>query len=162
MIWSKFASAAPELASEGARRLKDLALVATIRKDGTPRISPVEPFITKGHLLLGMMSSLKASDLLRDPRCLVHNPVSDPQGSEGEFKLRGLAVRVSDDRLWAAYSDSYKAKWGRKPPPPFPRHLFSLDIHEAVSVDWDTKSSVMITRTWTSSSGVKTKKRRYP
>jgi len=67
MIWSEFEAAAPEMARLGAEHLlrTGLAIVATIREDGTPRIGPVEPFVARGHLLLGMMRSQKVFDLLR-------------------------------------------------------------------------------------------------
>ena len=52
-------------------------LVATIRRDGTPRLSPVEPFVLDGELWLSMMlGSRKAADLQRDPRVLVHSIVT--------------------------------------------------------------------------------------
>ena len=74
-----------------------LALVGTLRRDGWPRISPVEPFIVDGNLYLGMMwRSRKALDLLRDPRCVVHSTVVDRKGSEGEFKVYGHAVDTTD------------------------------------------------------------------
>ena len=46
-----------------------------------------------GQLALGMMwRSMKALDLLRDPRCVVHSVVSDKDGTEGEFKVYGRAA----------------------------------------------------------------------
>ena len=71
MHWNEFATAAPELARLGEERFEKwgLCLVGTIRKDGSPRISPVEPLITGGKLYLGMMwRSKKALDLIRDSR----------------------------------------------------------------------------------------------
>src|SRR2546428_8549026 len=105
MIWKDFENAAAQLAGLGAERLlrTGLAIVATIRKDGTPRIDPVEPFFSHGHLLLGMMRSQKAFDLLRDPRCLLHRSISDPGGAEGEFDLLGWAVDRRDGDLWGGY-----------------------------------------------------------
>ena len=88
MIWKDFENAAAQLAGLGAERLlrTGLAIIATIRKDGTPRIDPVEPFFSHGHLLLGMMRSQKAFDLLRDPRCLLHHggrhTVRTPTGAD--------------------------------------------------------------------------------
>ncbi|HEY8492219.1 MAG TPA: pyridoxamine 5'-phosphate oxidase family protein, partial [Dehalococcoidia bacterium] len=94
MEWQEFEAAAPALARLGRERMEGprLVLVGTIRKDGTPRISPVEPLILAGRLYLGMMwRSTKALDLLRDPRCLVHSIITGKEGTEGEFKLRGRA-----------------------------------------------------------------------
>ena len=94
MIWEEFRLHAPKLAGLGEERFErsGLILLGTLRKNGWPRISPVEAYITDGHLYLGMMwQSLKALDLLRDPRCTVHSVVSKPDGSEGEFKVYGYA-----------------------------------------------------------------------
>lgn len=133
MHWNEFAEAALDLARLGEERFDKwgLCLVGTIRKDGTPRISPVEPLITDGRLYLGMMwRSKKALDLLRDPRCLVHSIISNRAGNEGEFKLRGRAVEISDPEERERYCVALyeKIKWrpeGRE------WHLFALDIDHA-------------------------------
>ena len=84
-----------------------LALVGTLRRDGWPRISPVEPFIANGQLYLGMMwRSVKALDLLRDPRCVVHSTVSDRDGTEGEFKVYGRAREVNDPDELRIFGDA--------------------------------------------------------
>ena len=101
VTWAEFAESAPELAALGVAQFArtGLALVGTLRRDGWPRISPVEPFIANGQLYLGMMwRSVKALDLLRDPRCVVHSTVSNRDGTEGEFKVYGRAVEVTDAR----------------------------------------------------------------
>ena len=69
VTWQEFAEKNPELAAVGEARFRrtGLALVGTLRRDGWPRISPVEPFIVDGKLYLGMMwRSRKALDLFRD------------------------------------------------------------------------------------------------
>ena len=78
MDWEEFKRADPELAALGEERIEatGLVLLGTLRKNGFPRISPVEPLLTMGRLYLGMMwQSRKALDLLRDPRCTVHSTV---------------------------------------------------------------------------------------
>ncbi len=88
MNWAEFAREAPELARLGEQRFRQsgLVLVGTIRRDGAPRISPVEPLIADGQLYLGMMwQSRKALDLLRDPRCLVQSTVRDREDTAGEL-----------------------------------------------------------------------------
>src|SRR5215468_12014809 len=95
MHWSDFERRQPRLAELGHERLMSagVVLVATIRRDGTPRVSPIEPWIMDGVFWLSMMwGSTKAVDLARDPRVLVHNAVASRDGQEGEFKLRGTAV----------------------------------------------------------------------
>ena len=90
-----------------------LALIGTLRRDGWPRISPVEPFITNGQLYLGMMwRSVKALDLLRDPRCTVHSTVSIRDGTEGEFKVYGRAVEVTDPEELRRFCDAVYAAIG--------------------------------------------------
>jgi Pyridoxamine 5'-phosphate oxidase len=161
--WKEFESAAPAMAKIGRKRLGRLALVGTVRRDGTPRISPVEPFIADGQLLLGMMrGSRKALDLLRDPRCVVQNAVSDPEGSQGEFKLRGRAALTREDGTRQAYLKAYARKWKRPPPEPFPSHLFVVDVSEAALIDWMTEEGVMVLKTWTPEAGVSEKRRKYP
>jgi hypothetical protein len=61
MNWGEFSRAAPELAALGEERFErtGLSLVGTITRDGHPRISPVEPYIVDGELLLGMMRALE-------------------------------------------------------------------------------------------------------
>ena len=113
--WAEFAEAAPELASLGEAQFArtGLALVGTLRRDGWPRISPVEPFIANGQLYLGMMwRSAKALDLLRDPRCTVHSTVSDRNGTEGEFKVYGRAVEVTDPKELRQFCDAVYAAIG--------------------------------------------------
>ena len=95
-----------ELAARGLARFDatGLSLIGTLRRDGSPRISAVEPFIFDGELALGMMwRSMKALDLLRDPRCVVHSTISDKDGTEGEFKVYGRAVAVDDPATRARY-----------------------------------------------------------
>ncbi len=92
MKWDEFKAAAPELAEVGEKLFErvGVVLVGTIRKDGSPRISPVEPLFAGGEPYLGMMpESLKAQDLMRDGRCTVHNVIRDKNAPEGEFKVIG-------------------------------------------------------------------------
>ena len=128
--WQEFASHAPELAALGEAQFArtGLALVGTLRRDGWPRISPVEPFIVDGELYLGMMwRSVKALDLLRDPRCVVHSTVSDREGTEGEFKVYGRAVEVNDLEERRRFGDAvYAAIEFRPEEPEF--HCFAIVI----------------------------------
>jgi hypothetical protein len=83
---AEFAEQAPELAALAERRFEEnrLGLVGTLRKDGSPRISPVEVFFVDGVPLLGMMwGSQKALDILRDPRIVVHSTTTNPDATEG-------------------------------------------------------------------------------
>lgn len=133
MNWADFRRAAPELA-EAAEKLLErtgVLLVGTIRKDGSPRISPVEPLFIGDELYLGMMpKSLKAQDLLRDPRCTVHNVISDRMAVEGEFKLHGRARNVEDAGERRLYCDGLEAKIGWSPEG-MEFYLFAINVESA-------------------------------
>jgi len=115
--WHQFALASPELAAIGQKRLEGpgLALVATLRTNGWPRISPVEAFIVDAQLLLGMMwRSKKALDLLRDPRVAVHSVTCDREGAEGDFKVYGRVTDVADPAVRRRYADGTPTSWRRR------------------------------------------------
>jgi hypothetical protein len=160
MIWEAFKKAAPELAALGEARFKrsGVILLGTLRKDGFPRITPVEAFIVDGHLCLGMIwQSRKATDLQRDPRCTIHNTITQKDGTEGEFKLYGRAVEISDLEMRKRYCDTLFEETGWKPEEPA-FHLFSIDIESAafnrfedeavVARRWLPESGVQVVRCW--------------
>ena len=98
MQWDSFERACPEIATIARQRFVDdeLVLVGTIRRDGSPRISPNETDFAAGRLFVSMMwRSRKAVDLLRDPRIVVHSVTANRQGTDGDVKLYG---RVVDER----------------------------------------------------------------
>ena len=164
MKWSAFKAASPNLANETERLFgrRGLALVGTLRKDGSPRISPVEVFFLPQAALLGMMSrSMKALDLLRDPRCVLHTPVSDPNGSEPELKLYGRAMACGKEER-ARYQRAYLKRWKRRTPPNFPAHVFSFEVESVALVRYDTKKMTMIVKRWSSKKGIHESRRQYP
>ena len=133
MRWDEFAAQCPELAQLGEERLRtrELCLVGTLRRNGYPRISPVEPDFVDGELMFGMMwRSPKARDLLRDPRLVVHSVVSDRAGTEGDFKLYGRAQDVRDPDRRARYRATIKARIDWEPEEPN-FHLFAVDVETA-------------------------------
>jgi hypothetical protein len=135
--WADFEAAAPLLAAQGRDLIEQFrfVLIGTIRRDGTPRISPVEARVVRGHLMLVMIpGTLKARDLLHDPRILVNSPVTHPDDPNREFKLRGRVVEIQDQALREATADAIEAvsKWR----PPAGWHYFSLDIEEAAFLAW--------------------------
>lgn len=106
MNWSGVEEAAPELASKVRARFEahGLALLATLRRDGSPRISGIETLFGEGELWLGMMpGSLKARDLLRDPRLALHSATTDKNVAQGDAKLAGRAVHVEDEATFDRY-----------------------------------------------------------
>ena len=133
MNWREFKEAAPELASLAEKLFEQsgVVLIGTIRKDGSPRISPAEFIITDSRLYLGMMwRSLKALDLLRDPRCTVHSSISDRMAPDGEFKLHGRAMDVQDAEERRRYCQALYEKIGWNPED-MQFHLFSIDVQSA-------------------------------
>ncbi|HET9847420.1 MAG TPA: pyridoxamine 5'-phosphate oxidase family protein [Candidatus Dormibacteraeota bacterium] len=100
--WAEFAVAEPELAREVQARfgIRKHNTLATLRKDGSPRISGIEVEFADGELFLGMMpDSRKLHDLRRDPRMALHSPTEDPPDEHadawrGEAKVAGRAVEV--------------------------------------------------------------------
>src|SRR5512132_4280721 len=112
MRWDDLERQAPKLGRVAYERLiaPGVLLVVTLRRDGTPRLSPVEPLILDGDLWLSMMwQSRKATDLRRDDRVLVHSIVTSREGSDGEVKIRGQAVSVDDPGARARYCDAVAA-----------------------------------------------------
>jgi len=100
--WSEVEAAAPQLALvvRGCFAVRKHCTLATLRADGSPRISGTEVEVSEGELWLGSMAgSVKTLDLLRDPRMALHSPTVDPlDGQEsawpGEAKLAGRALEV--------------------------------------------------------------------
>ena len=135
MTWGEFEAGAGPLAALARRRFEDagVVLVGTLRRDGGPRISPVEPLLHDGRLSLGMMwRSMKALDLLRDPRCVVHSTISNKDGTEGEFKVYGRVVAVDDQPTRDRYCHSLRQATGWAPEGD-EWHLWYVDIDQ---VSW--------------------------
>jgi hypothetical protein len=159
MNWGDLEAAAPEIARLGKGRLDQarVALLATLRRDGSPRISPVEPFLTQGHLLFGAMSwSSKTRDLLRDPRCVLHSAISGPDTGEGELKLYGRAIET-DDQIRNSCEEGW---WVGRPRDV--ATVFGLNIEQAAFISWDTEHGQMTVRRWSPRRGLTETRRSYP
>ncbi len=129
MSWKTLENEAPALASFGAERLHGkVAYLATVRKDGSPRVHPMTPLIGQGHLFVFMEpTSPKGHDLERDPRYAMHCSVTDDSGESGEFIITGRAHRIEDPELraLAVRSATYT---------PADRYvLFEFDVESAAS-----------------------------
>lgn len=125
MKWAEFESQAAELAATARSEFDryGMVLVGTIRRDGSPRISCVLPYVLDGELYLGMMwQSRKAIDLLRDPRLVLHNAISTNRGDEVEISLRGHTIEIRDEEVRRRYVASLPEWRGRD------FHLFAVDI----------------------------------
>lgn len=139
MRWEDLEASSPRLAELGRERLKrpGVVLVGTIRADGSPRISPVEPFFWRGELWLPLMwQSTKAGDLARDPRVLVHSIVTGREGEEGEFKLRGITEPEGDPLVREELSLAVGEALGWRPQEPF-FHLFRVSLHDVTFIRYE-------------------------
>ncbi len=128
--WSDFEQEAPDIARLGRESIERFGLVmlGTNRKNGFPRLSPLEgPLHLDGEIYLGMMwQSLKALDLLRDPRCTLHSMATDRFGGDGELKLYGRARDVQDTDERTRFAAAAEERMGWRPPEPY--HCFAIDL----------------------------------
>ena len=149
--WREIEQAEPEFAKRvralfDAHRHKTLA---TIRKDGSPRISGTEvEFTDDGDVRLGMMpDSLKLRDVQRDPRVAVHSGSEDPNDDDpaawsGDAKFAGTVRQIDG-------SD--------KPGPP--GNYFSVDLTEVVLTRVGTPADHLVIESWHPDRGLVTRKR---
>jgi hypothetical protein len=142
--WAEVEQQAPELAAL-ARGFLDAfrhKTLATVRRDGSPRISGTELEISGGELWLGSMwRSVKALDLLRDPRFALHSGSPDPDaGWGGDAKLAGHAEDVSAEGATA--------------------HRFRLDVTELVVVRLGDPPDHIVIEAWHEGRGLSRRERR--
>jgi hypothetical protein len=159
--WSAFASAAPELAAEVLARLDAHVhkTLATLRRDGAPRISGTETVWRGDDLWIGSMGQArKALDLRRDPRFALHSGSDDPApdggtgGWTGDAKLAGVAVEAEDAETVARVVGPDG--------PPGPAHVFRLDLREVSTVRLNDARDGIVVTVWTPERGVRTVARR--
>jgi hypothetical protein len=125
--WKEVRRSAPEFAAtvQGIFDAHRHKILATLRSDGSPRISGIEATFKDGDLWLGMMEgSRKALDLRRDSRLALHSasldPPDDPSDWDGDAKMAGRAEEITDPNN----------AFAEKPDQRF--HLFRVDIEEVV------------------------------
>lgn len=147
--WQDIIDDAPEFARYvervfGERKHKALA---TLRRDGSPRISGIEVEISKGDMWVGMMpDSLKARDVLRDPRMAIQAMTDDPTENDpsawvGDAKVSGEAEKVE----------------GRNPQG---GHRFRIDIREVVVTRVGTPADHLLIESWHEGRGFSSAKRK--
>ncbi|ACU69549.1 pyridoxamine 5'-phosphate oxidase-related FMN- binding [Catenulispora acidiphila DSM 44928] len=134
--WQQFAESAPDLAAPVRARLTATKhhVLATLRKDGTPRVSGTEvDFTPEGHLHLGSMADAqKGKDLKRDPRFALHANPGDGSMDGGDAKLSGRATPL---------------------PTEGPDDAFDLDLHEVVLTT--VENDQLVIRLWTPENGLR-------
>ncbi|TDC88567.1 pyridoxamine 5-phosphate oxidase [Nonomuraea deserti] len=148
--WQEFERQAPDLAGVARRLMEGCRhrVLATLRKDGSPRVSGIETSWRDGELWAGSMPrAVKAFDLRRDPRMAIHvasaePDMEDPSAWEGDVKLAGRAVEVTDAEVLEAFelpdSDS---------------HLFRIELTEVV---WTrVEGDEMVMDAWHEGAGVR-------
>ena len=145
--WGELEQAEPELTAL-ARGFLDAfthKTLATLRRDGSPRISGTEVDFRDGELYLGSMwRSMKALDLQRDPRFALHSGSADPAEWRGDAKLAGRVEEITDRPDDAE---------GRS-------HLFRCDITELVVVRMGEPADHLVIESWHAGRGVTRRKRR--
>jgi hypothetical protein len=100
--WTEFAQQAPELAAFGAQRFASgVAYLATVAASGAPRVHPVTPILADELYLFMEPTSPKGRDLERGSAYSLHCAVANMNGGEGEFYVRGHALRLHDP-AWRA------------------------------------------------------------
>ena len=144
--WQQMSGSAPEFADQ-VRRLLEARIhktIATLRADGSPRISGIETFFAGDDLWIGSMpKALKARDLQRDPRYALHTGSDDPPDWPGDAKLAGRAEELTDPAQRLAL---FRTR-GTDPPSP-DSHLFRLDILEASVVGLNPAGDRLVIEIW--------------
>jgi hypothetical protein len=152
--WEAFEKAEPELAAR-VRELFDAGrhkTIATLRADGSPRISGIECEFEDGQLRFGSMTGArKLADLDRDPRFALHGPTFHPEeGKEkewpGEAKVAGRARRAEPDPDEATQE-------------PASGVTFFADITEVAVTHLDPAATKLIIDFWTPDRGRRTVER---
>lgn len=150
--WSDIVVEEPEFAAE-ARALMDQRThktMATLRPDGSPRISAIEARFIDGELSFGSMpNSPKVRDLAADPRFALHSGSEEPDGWAGDAKFAGTVVEVTD----ADIKRAYVAAAGTAPPGDY--HLYKTDIAEIVVIRLGEPADHLVVRRWTPDGGVR-------
>ncbi len=131
--WQQFVDEAPELAATVRARLEAAKhhVLATLRRDGSPRVSGTEVDFQGEDLVVGMMyGSVKARDLQRDGRFALHANPGDGSMEGGDAKLAGTAFEVRD----GAQSQ--------------PSHLFRLTLAQVVLTSVHPDGDRLVIETW--------------
>jgi hypothetical protein len=144
--WQDMAEQAPEFAAAVRERLDSHVhkTIATLRADGSPRISGIETFFARGEIWIGSMpNARKALDLRRDPRYALHSGSEDPPAWPGDAKLAGRAEEIIDqeDRL-----ELFRSRGSD--PPSSDSHLFRLEIDQAVLVGLNDARDRLVIKLW--------------
>lgn len=155
--WEELVQSAPEFGAELRARFdaRTHKTLATIRADGSPRISGIETFVVEGELWFGSMpNARKAQDLRRDPRMALHcasddPPPENPSAWAGDAKLSGLAQEIlHPDRRLAIF------RAHGSDPPSADSHLFRIEIAAAALIHLNPAADRLVIELWRPGHGV--------
>jgi hypothetical protein len=136
--WEEFRKVAPRIAATFERRhaaTGGLCMLGTLRRDGFPRISPMEPRFFEGHLWIGgMPGTAKFKDLERDSRFTLHTATVDTHVADGDAKVWGTVEDVLDDTLHQRYAEALYEETGFDLRGQTFPHLFKAHIMGAAAV----------------------------
>ena len=175
--WAEVEREAPELAqrvkaSFDAYKHKTMA---TLRRDGSPRISGTELDFAGGELMFGSMwGAMKARDLQRDPRIALHSATADAELTLGDAKISGRAVEIIDDAEKEAYMAAHAAQAaagahdtaGEAPEEaddgaePEPYHLFRIEVTEVAHTRIGDPPDHLVVESWREGAGTNRVERR--
>jgi hypothetical protein len=143
--WEDVEAAAPELAAD-TRRLFEAnkhLTIATLRRDGGPRISAIECRFIEGDLWFGSMpAALKARDLQRDGRFALHSGTGDALQWDGDAKVAGRAEEVTGDRAAEIFAAMGHAQSGGD------SHLFRAELDEVSTVRLGEPANHLVIDVW--------------
>lgn len=155
--WYQVECAAPELAAAVRSRIQSHRhlTMATLRRDGAPRISGTEVVLRDGELwLAGMAGARRLSDLRRDARVAVHSGSDDPPGWSGDAKIAGYAAEVTGSAQLAMFAG------GQGPSPPGLFELFRIEICEVVHIGLGGPPDHLVVWAWHEGRGLTRVERR--
>lgn len=154
--WGTFALEAPELAAAIRSRLEATKhhVLATLRADGSPRVSGTEVQFHADDLIAGMMpNSRKAQDLTRDGRFALHSNPGDSTMTGGDAKISGRATLMSDPAEFAAYASELAGVADGTIEPDFP--AFRLGITDAVLTSLHPDGDRLMIEVWRPGKGIR-------
>jgi hypothetical protein len=118
--------------------------LATLRTDGSPRISGIEmQFVAGEPWLAGMPGSVKFADLRRDPRFALHSGSSEPDAFEADAKLSGRATEVTADDERRGFAEAAGI-----PPQNMDFVLFRVDLDQVVLVGLNEEKNALVISSW--------------
>ena len=122
-------------------------LAGTVRRDGSPRISGVEPLVMDGDLWLSMMrTSAKVMDLARDRRIVLHSIVTGPEPA-AEVKVRGTVHAEHDRDVQQRYAAAVSAGIGWSPVVG-EFALFAAEVDDVTYIGYDADTNGQHVARW--------------